>query len=93
MTHRSSFEPPQNDAAQQVFQFGGELAALCRNMDWSATPLGPVEFWPASLRTVASLVVASPSPMIVLWGPELVQIYNDGYRDVLGAKHPAGLGQ
>lgn len=62
-------------------------------MDWSATPLGPVEFWPASLRTVASLVVASPSPMIVLWGPELVQIYNDGYRDVMGAKHPAGLGQ
>ena len=49
--------------------------------------------WPESLRAVSGLVVASPFPMIVLWGPELVQIYNDGYRDVMGAKHPAGLGQ
>jgi signal transduction histidine kinase len=30
--------------------------------------------------------------MIVLWGPALVQIYNDGYRMIMGAKHPAGLG-
>ena len=29
--------------------------------------------------------------MILLWGPELIQIYNDGYREVMGAKHPAGL--
>jgi PAS domain-containing protein len=31
--------------------------------------------------------------MIVLWGPDLVQVYNDAYRLVMGAKHPAGLGQ
>jgi PAS domain S-box-containing protein len=31
--------------------------------------------------------------MVVLWGPELIQIYNDGYLALMGAKHPAGLGQ
>jgi hypothetical protein len=27
------------------------MAARCRAMDWSATPLGPVEGWPAALRS------------------------------------------
>jgi PAS domain S-box-containing protein len=83
----------ESRAAAEVFHGGGELGALCRQMRWTETPLGPVEDWPASLRTVAGLVVASPTPMIVLWGPQLVQIYNDGYREVMGEKHPAGLGQ
>ena len=69
------------------------MRALCRAKDWAATPLGPVEEWPTSLRTTVGLVLASPTAMIVLWGPELVQIYNDGYREVMGTKHPAGLGQ
>jgi signal transduction histidine kinase/CheY-like chemotaxis protein len=31
--------------------------------------------------------------MIIFWGPELAQLYNDAYRPILGAKHPASLGQ
>ncbi len=31
--------------------------------------------------------------MIVLWGPDLIQIYNDGYLSLMGTKHPAGIGQ
>lgn len=31
--------------------------------------------------------------MVVLWGPDLVQIYNDGYAVVTGARHPRALGQ
>ena len=80
-------------AAHALFAGPGEMRALCRAKDWSATPLGPIEEWPASLRTAVGLVLASPTAMIVLWGPELVQIYNDGYREVMGTKHPAGLGQ
>jgi hypothetical protein len=31
--------------------------------------------------------------MVILWGPELVKIYNDGYRRLLGpTKHPWALG-
>ena len=78
---------------ERLFRDGGELGALCRAKDWSATPLGPPESWPQSLRTAVSMVLASDFPMIVLWGPSLVQIYNDRYRLLMGAKHPGGLGQ
>jgi PAS domain S-box-containing protein len=69
------------------------MGTLCRAFRWADTPLGAVDAWPQALRTVASLVLASPTPMILLAGPALVQIYNDGYRRVMGDKHPAGLGQ
>jgi hypothetical protein len=61
--------------------------------DWAATPLGPAELWLASLRTVVQLVLAQPFATIVLWGPEPVQVYNDAYYELMGVKHPAGLGQ
>jgi PAS domain S-box-containing protein len=79
--------------AAEPFAGEGELRARCRAHDWAATPLGPVEQWPASLRAVAGTVLASAFPMVLLWGEALVQIYNDGYRDLMGGKHPAGLGQ
>jgi len=82
-----------NDLAARLFPGQGEMAERCRAFDWAATPLGPIEQWPQSLRTAAQLTLASIFPSIVLWGPELIQIYNDGYRLILGVKHPAGLGQ
>lgn len=80
-------------SAAGLFADGGELGALCRAKDWSAHPLGPVEGWSQSLKTTVSIVLNSRFPMIVLWGPELFQIYNDAYRLLMGAKHPSGLGQ
>ncbi|WP_157268700.1 PAS domain-containing protein [Azohydromonas aeria] len=71
----------------------GEMAQRVRSHDWAATPLGPVAQWPALLRTTVQLVLAHPFATIVLWGPALVQVYNDAYRDLMGAKHPGGLGQ
>ncbi len=35
---------------------GGEMGKLIRSMDWSRTPLGPIESWPQSLRTTVELV-------------------------------------
>jgi PAS domain S-box-containing protein len=37
-------------------------------------------------------MLASGFPMCVRWGPELVMIYNDGYRSILGARHPQAFG-
>ncbi len=71
----------------------GELAALMRACDWSASALGPVERWPSSLRNYVDLLLACNFPMIILWDTELLQFYNDAYRDIMGVKHPAGLGQ
>src|SRR5438309_6429098 len=72
---------------------GGEMGRLVRSMDWSKTPLGPIESWPESLRTTVSLCLASNFPMALAWGPYHVQIYNDGYWPICGEKHPGAMGQ
>ena len=73
---------------------GGEMGALMRSLDWSKTLLGPVSRWSQSLRTAVSILLASRFPMLIHWGPELVQFYNDGFRPILGdLKHPGALGQ
>ena len=71
----------------------GDMRALVRDHDWTATPVGQQSAWSPSLRASVDLVLASPLGMIILWGPDLVQVYNDAYRAVMGAKHPGGLGQ
>ncbi|GJG85976.1 hypothetical protein tb265_11570 [Gemmatimonadetes bacterium T265] len=68
------------------------MAQRCRVLDWASTPLGPVATWPATLRVAAQMVLAAGLPNIVLWGPELVQLYNDGYARLIRAKHPSALG-
>ena len=82
-----------NDLRDSLFGGSDEMAVRCREFDWASTPLGPVEQWPQSLRTAAQLTLSSLFPTIVLWGPELIQIYNDGYSPILGTKHPVALGQ
>ena len=72
---------------------GGGMGRLIRQKDWSATPLGPLENWPQSLRTAVGICTESRFPMAIWWGPDAVQLYNDGYVPVLGAKHPRSLGQ
>jgi PAS domain S-box-containing protein len=84
---------PPDAAAAALFAGDGEMRARCRVMDWSATPLGPVAQWPAVLRWTVRTAMESPFPINLWCGPELVLIYNDGYRHVLGAKHPAALGR
>ena len=71
---------------------GGELAALVEAADWSAGPLGDPQAWPQSLRTAVGICLSSRFPILLWWGPELVMIYNDAYRPMLGqSKHPRAL--
>ena len=76
-----------------IFISRGEMAELMRRVDWAATPLGPVTSWPQSLKTTVGIILANPFPMLVWWGRDLRHLYNDAYRPILGAKHPASLGQ
>ena len=64
-----------------------------REMNWAATPLGPVHKWPQSLRTCVRIVLTSRQPMFVWWGDDLINLYNDAYRSILGGKHPDALGR
>lgn len=93
LTAEPSEPPIDRDALlHRVFPGDSELAQLSREKDWATTPLGPIETWPESLRTTASMVVTCPFGMMLAWGPEMTQIYNDKYRELMGAKHPEGLG-
>ncbi|CAN5342936.1 PAS domain S-box protein [soil metagenome] len=73
---------------------GGDMGALMRAHDWAATPLGPPEGWPQSLRTSIRILLNTNHPMFIWWGPELIQFYNDGYSRTMGPeRHPGALGQ
>ncbi len=54
--------------------------------------LGAADSWPPNLMLVVNIMLASGFPMAVRWGPDFVMIYNDGYRPILGDKHPRALG-
>ena len=69
------------------------MRRLIGSFDWSGSPLGPRERWPAALTLSVELILASGFPMAVRWGPELLQIYNDAYAALLGNKHPQSLGR
>jgi len=83
--------PHQNDDLSWLAG-GGEMGALIRSMDWSATPLGPPATWPQSLRTSVSLCLSSTFPILIAWGPSDIQIYNDAYRPICGDLHPQSMG-
>ena len=81
------------DASLDFLVGGGELGADMRRKDWAATPLGDAGQWPQSLRTSVSICLNSRMPVLVWWGRDLLMLYNDAYRQLIGAKHPASLGQ
>jgi PAS domain S-box-containing protein len=72
---------------------GGEMGAIIRGRDWSASPLGAPETWPQSLRSAVSILLPSRAQICLFWGPDLIAIYNDAYRPALGIKHPWALGR
>ncbi len=78
---------------QHILSGGGDAGALARAVDWSRTSIGPVAGWSQALRSAAALVLHNDSQMLLWWGPDFVQIYNDAYRAVLGDKHPRAMGQ
>ncbi|MBN2987064.1 hybrid sensor histidine kinase/response regulator [Pseudomonas lactucae] len=72
---------------------GSEAAALIARLDWAQSPLGEANDWPQSLRTAINIVIDSPMPMLLLWGSQLTQLYNDGFALLAGNKHPEAMGQ
>ncbi|HZU51161.1 MAG TPA: PAS domain-containing protein, partial [Sphingomicrobium sp.] len=70
----------------------GVVASLTRQLDWSASPLGPPQNWPQPLKTVVDLMLASRQPMFIAWGPAQTWLYNDAFIPILGLKHPEALG-
>ena len=70
---------------------GGTTAKLIASHDWSES-LGPIESWPASLKTTVGILLHSPVPIVLLWGEDGIMIYNDAYSVFAGGRHPQLLG-
>jgi serine phosphatase RsbU (regulator of sigma subunit) len=75
-----------------LFAAAGTLRAAYQRVDWAATPLGPVESWGPTLRTVLDVVLRTRAPVTLFWGPEHTLVYNEAYVPMIGDKHPAALG-
>ena len=70
--------PTTNASSLGVPSSPTSMRDLFLRTDWSATPLGPVETWPASLRILVDVCLSSRFPRLVCWGPDLLMLYNDG---------------
>lgn len=83
----------RNTSDYKFLQGGGEMAELIRSYEWSNSMLGDPSLWPNSLKVMVSVMLASPFPMHITWGPKFILLYNDAYQPVLGnVKHPKALG-
>jgi signal transduction histidine kinase len=68
------------------------MADRIRAFDWSRTELGSLDTWSRSLSSSVQLMLASPLPMVMLWGRPGYMIYNDAYSEFAGGRHPYLLG-
>ncbi|MBF9233650.1 PAS domain-containing sensor histidine kinase [Microvirga alba] len=83
-----------NTRANAVAPEGADsMSALMHAHDWEATPLGDPATWPQSLRTLVGVMLGSRQPMFLVWGSQRLMLYNDGYAQLLGPRHPDALGR
>lgn len=69
------------------------MAARIQAFDWSVTELGALDRWSSSLCSAVQLLLASPVPLVLLWGRSGYMIYNDAYAEFAGGRHPYLLGR
>lgn len=87
-TVRSDKPAETCDESHSVFPDGGQMGALMRGFDWAATPLGSPATWSPTLQTMTRMLLGNSFPILLWWGPDFIQLYNDAYIPVLGDKHP-----
>ncbi|TWO71743.1 PAS domain S-box protein [Caenimonas sedimenti] len=83
---------PPSPSVPAFLAGGGELSRLIATHDWAATELGPLQSWPAHIKTATALMLRSQVPLVMLWGESGRMIYNDAYAHVAGGRHPGLLG-
>jgi hypothetical protein len=84
------------EATTRAFHFLGSAGAIRAGYDthdWSGCTIGPPACWSPALRNAASLILESEFPMYVVWGPQLIFLYNAAFATLLDSRHPQALGQ
>jgi hypothetical protein len=99
-----------HDRYKAIATGGGELGDLIRAYDWQHTSLGPISSWCANLVSAVvspsssclyggaydsqGMMLSSPLPTSLMWGQDLVLLYNTPYVSLTGPdKHPGVLGK
>lgn len=60
--------------------------------DWEQTELGPIQNWPLGLCRLAIYALSAPDPRLILWGDNLLGLFNEAAKPILGEKYLACLG-
>jgi PAS domain S-box-containing protein len=79
--------------AQERVYADGLMATCIREFAWEQTPLGAMAEWTDTLVGAVNLMLECQFAAILIWGPEMVVMYNDGYQPLMAEKHPCGLGR
>ena len=90
---KAEFEAKANMSQAEMpgWLLGSEMGKLIFAHDWTDSGLGPISTWRRNLQFAVNIMLLMPSAVILLWGPKLIQIYNDGCRD-RNDRHPdAGI--
>ncbi|HEY2029065.1 MAG TPA: PAS domain S-box protein [Myxococcales bacterium] len=69
------------------------MAGRIRSFDWAQTPLGPREAWPQSLKTAFGIMLGASGPTAIVWGPDLLLLYNGAFAVMVERDHPGALGK
>jgi PAS domain S-box-containing protein len=65
---------------------------LFNTHDWSANPLGLIPDWPENLKGAVRLMMAASTPMVMMVGEQGILVYNNGYAEFAGQRHPEIFG-
>jgi hypothetical protein len=71
----------------------GEMEQRLREFAWASTSIGAAAGWPQSLKTAVRIMLTSRQPIWIGWGSDLLKLYNDPYKAIIGGKHPRMLGR
>ena len=93
MQEKLTIIPPEMNSKASFLEGGGKMGELIRAFDWEKTSLGSPENWPQSLKTCVRIMLISRQPIWIGWGKDLIKLYNDPYKAIVGGKHPWALGQ
>ncbi|MEJ1237555.1 PAS domain S-box protein [Chryseolinea sp. T2] len=68
------------------------MSDMIEEFDWSATSLGSMDSWSEAFRSAVRLALNTKSPVLIVGGVEMIQIYNDAFAAMIGSRHPGALG-
>src|ERR1043165_6394021 len=79
--------------ADPILEYWGdsEIASVMRGLDWNATALGSPDSWSFILRNIVGISLVSATPMCVIWGADVVVLYNDAWANRLGLTNHASV--